>query len=200
MTIEHSLLTGASLHEPKGVAAAAANKVYVSNGVGSGTWTTITNPFGSGLLHVRDEVSSGTAPATITPANTWNTRRLQTVKTNEVVGSALSSNQLTGLTSGTYYLDGWSDGYFTSTGTGVLKLRIRNITAGTTLIVGDQAAAATVAASAQTVTSHISGRFTLAATSTIELQAYTSQACVGGNPLSSGEVEVYTDLKIWKIS
>ena len=35
---EHRNLTGASLHEPKGVAAAAANGVYVANGAGSGSW------------------------------------------------------------------------------------------------------------------------------------------------------------------
>ena len=34
----HSALTGADLHEPKGVAAAAAGKVYLSNGLGSGSW------------------------------------------------------------------------------------------------------------------------------------------------------------------
>lgn len=36
--VQHASLTGANLHEPKGVDAAAANKVYVSDGVGSGTW------------------------------------------------------------------------------------------------------------------------------------------------------------------
>jgi hypothetical protein len=35
---EHSTLTGSDLHEPKGVAAASANTVYVANGSGSGTW------------------------------------------------------------------------------------------------------------------------------------------------------------------
>lgn len=34
----HSTLTGTDLHEPKGVAAAAANLVYMSNGSGSGSW------------------------------------------------------------------------------------------------------------------------------------------------------------------
>lgn len=38
----HSTLTGADLHEPKGVAAASANAVYVANGAGSGTWQTLT--------------------------------------------------------------------------------------------------------------------------------------------------------------
>lgn len=39
MAKEHRTLTGAELHEPKGVAAAAAGQVYVANGAGSGTWT-----------------------------------------------------------------------------------------------------------------------------------------------------------------
>lgn len=35
----HSALTGADLHEPKGVAAATSGQVYVANGAGSGAWT-----------------------------------------------------------------------------------------------------------------------------------------------------------------
>lgn len=38
----HATLTGASLHEPKGVATATANTVYVADGAGSGTWQTLT--------------------------------------------------------------------------------------------------------------------------------------------------------------
>ncbi len=34
----HSSLTGADLHEPKGVDAATVNTVYVADGSGSGTW------------------------------------------------------------------------------------------------------------------------------------------------------------------
>lgn len=34
----HSNLTGSDLHEPKGVASAAEGKVYVADGVGSGSW------------------------------------------------------------------------------------------------------------------------------------------------------------------
>lgn len=35
---DHSTLTGAELHEPKGVSLASANTVYVANGSGSGSW------------------------------------------------------------------------------------------------------------------------------------------------------------------
>ena len=36
--VQHSSLTGTDLHEPKGVAAATNNSVYVANGSGSGSW------------------------------------------------------------------------------------------------------------------------------------------------------------------
>lgn len=36
--VAHSTLTGADLHEPKGVASASAGTVYVANGAGSGVW------------------------------------------------------------------------------------------------------------------------------------------------------------------
>lgn len=35
----HASLTGADLHEPKGVAAATNGQVYVANGAGSGSWS-----------------------------------------------------------------------------------------------------------------------------------------------------------------
>lgn len=38
----HVNLTGANLHESKGVATAAANSVYIADGAGSGAWTTST--------------------------------------------------------------------------------------------------------------------------------------------------------------
>ena len=37
----HADLTGADLHEPKGAAAAASGTVYVSDGAGSGSWTSL---------------------------------------------------------------------------------------------------------------------------------------------------------------
>ena len=38
---EHNTLTGASLHEPKGAAAASANTVYQADGAGSGSWAKV---------------------------------------------------------------------------------------------------------------------------------------------------------------
>lgn len=36
--VEHSTLTNAEIHEPKGVSAASEGQVYIANGLGSGTW------------------------------------------------------------------------------------------------------------------------------------------------------------------
>lgn len=38
MTVQHKDLTGADLHEPKGVSGASSGTVYTANGAGSGSW------------------------------------------------------------------------------------------------------------------------------------------------------------------
>jgi hypothetical protein len=48
-SVQHSAITDPNVHEPKGVAAATVNKVYVSNGTGSGTWQKISPPQLAGL-------------------------------------------------------------------------------------------------------------------------------------------------------
>jgi hypothetical protein len=39
MAIQHRDIAEANLHEPKGISTAATGKVYVANGIGSGTWS-----------------------------------------------------------------------------------------------------------------------------------------------------------------
>ena len=65
--VAHSNLTSANLHEPKGVAAASANTIYVANGAGSGTWqalsiavldSTFKNTNKVFLTYVIDDVST----------------------------------------------------------------------------------------------------------------------------------------------
>jgi len=48
-SVQHSAITDPNIHEPKGVAAATVNKVYVSNGSGSGTWQKISPPQLAGI-------------------------------------------------------------------------------------------------------------------------------------------------------
>ena len=46
---EHSALTGASLHEPKGVATAASGEVYIADGSGSGAWTALNTDYSTSV-------------------------------------------------------------------------------------------------------------------------------------------------------
>ena len=52
--VEHSTLTTTDLHEPKGIAAATNNKVYVANGSGSGSWLPRTHT----LFTTKENVSN----------------------------------------------------------------------------------------------------------------------------------------------
>lgn len=72
MTTAHASLTGAELHEPKGVAAASAKTVYVANGSGSGSWTTLdyaTLPNGTVLQHQYTAVETRTSTTSVIPTD-----------------------------------------------------------------------------------------------------------------------------------
>lgn len=226
--VEHSILTGSDLHEPKGVAAAAANRVYVSNGAASGSWTTVPAAaiaaagvlvFQGQLYHIIDERSSGTTGDLLT-SSTWNTRTLQTEKTDDL-GITTSGNQIS-LVAGTYWIEAEAVTYFQGSSepgginTIINKLRLRNVTDSTTLLSGlaqkwrvADDGGGNRQAIEQTFTSQIRGRFTLAGTKSIELQNWVVTALTGttlsivtrgGFAVSSGENEVYADVKIWKIA
>ena len=59
MAVEHSTLTTTDLHEPKGVAAANADEVYVADGAASGAWTAHDN-FAYLTLQI-DDISSASS-------------------------------------------------------------------------------------------------------------------------------------------
>jgi len=60
MTIQHSLIADADLHEPKGVVSAASGKVYQANGSGSGTWV-----YPSGKVHAEIYIDAGATAQTL---------------------------------------------------------------------------------------------------------------------------------------
>lgn len=49
MSIEHKDIVDPDIHEPKGIAAASANRVYVADGAGSGTWDQVDSSALKGL-------------------------------------------------------------------------------------------------------------------------------------------------------
>ena len=166
---------------------------------GDGAWATPSSGAAAQLLHVREEQTSGTAAAGTITVDTWVTRTLNTTKTNDISGASLASNQIT-LPTGTYEIDGLSVAYYCHTH----QARLRNITAGTTLIVGTTSQSTRIATSADAALndhSLLRGRFTLAASSVLEVQHNADHASgTWGQPGSRGEVEVYADIMIRKIS
>tara|TARA_R110001606_G_scaffold270823_1_gene419359 strand:+ start:5469 stop:5939 length:471 start_codon:yes stop_codon:yes gene_type:complete len=56
--VNHSSLTDPYIHEPKGAATAAAGRVYVANGTGSGAWTAKETLVGEILSGYLDDVST----------------------------------------------------------------------------------------------------------------------------------------------
>lgn len=204
MAVEHSTLTGSSLHEPKGVAAAAANRVYVSDGAGSGSWATVGNSvlateakaFQSGLLHIQDQKAPGTEGGTFTAA-AWQTRDLNTVVTNEISGASLGSNQIT-LPVGTYWIEASAPGNQVNGH----KIGIRNVTDATEAVI--EGTSAYSASGLDTNNrSFLSGRLTIGGTKIISLRhiSESTKSTNGfGEDTNTSASEIYADIKIWKIA
>lgn len=83
IAIEHRDLPESGLHEPKGVSLAASNRVYISDGAGSGAWSlvdadalqgTINNGAAAGLRLITD--GSGGLSTEPTPASSFGTMNL----------------------------------------------------------------------------------------------------------------------------
>lgn len=141
---------------------------------------------------IRHSVTSGTDGGTLT-ASTWLTRPCAEVTDADGILS-VASNQLT-LAAGTYRVRITATGY--SMG-GRVGTRLRNVTDGTTLLVGSQGYAVD-----SQWTAEVAGQFTVAAAKALEIQHWTgvTQSANGmGAAVASGEVEVYMVGEIWKVA
>jgi hypothetical protein len=124
----------------------------------------------------------------------WQTRPLNIKKIDTSNLVSLSSNQVT-FTAGTYYCQATAPAFAANSH----KLRLRNVTDGVTLIVGNSE----YGNSTYWVhnTARLVGQFTITSAKALELQHYitTARATDGlGTYTNSGEVEVYAILECWK--
>lgn len=157
------------------------------------------NPFGLQLGHYRDVQTSGTAGATYS-SGAWRTVRLNTAVTTEISGISLSSNQLTSVPAGTYYVRAISPFTSTSGATDfVAQGRIQNITDTSTILLGINTGNGGSGETLKYGHVFVEGRFTLAATKTIEFQFQGTTACTGGKPGSFGS-EIYANIFLWKVA
>lgn len=104
-TVQHSALTDPNLHEPKGVSTAAAGKVYVANGSGSGAWAyPAGHAYGDMYItgsSTAQTLSAASAKAKLNPTGAWTANGYQAVTIDATNG------QITVLQGGIYQLDFW---------------------------------------------------------------------------------------------
>ena len=151
--------------------------------------------FGSALLHVRDEKSAGTAGGDANNGS-FQTRTLNTVKTNEISGASLASNQIT-LPTGTYYIYASGSAFQVQ----AHKMKLRNVTDSSDTLLGTSVFS--TAAYEGKMQSMVIGRFTIASQKVFELQhrvADTKTTNGFGIASNFSVTEVYADVQIWKIA
>lgn len=158
--------------------------------LGSGDLTISTSTL---YLHVRDEKASGSDGGTFT-GGAWQTRTLNTVKTNSIPSASVASSQIT-LPAGTYRIQARAPCLTVD----AHKTRLQNITDTSTVAIGsvEYAASSTV-----TSASWLTATFTIAGTKVFELQHYSSGTGTttgfGRAYSAPGVVEVYAEVLITK--
>jgi len=156
-------------------------------------WGDAGGKFESALLHIIHEDGDATSGGTAT-SGSWQTGKLNTIKTNEITSASLSSNVIS-LPAGNYYLIG--EMFLTNIGYG--QSRLRDTTNSTTLVVGNNIYTEAYAGGI----SNCIGRFTLSGTANIEFQYYVattySSTGQGFHTPGSGEVNRWKNVQIWKI-
>lgn len=99
MAIEHRDLPESGLHEPKGVSLAASNRVYISDGAGSGAWAPVDADALQGTLSNSDAASlrvvtdgSGGFSTEATPASSFGTMNLTNNTTAKTLTAAADTS------------------------------------------------------------------------------------------------------------
>lgn len=137
--VSHSTLTGADLHEPKGVSGAASGTVYIANGSGSGSWGSIATSLNfTGMIadFVTPTAPTGWLECTGAAVSRTTYSDLFTVQTIQQSGTRTSGSAvITGLSSTTNIKSGYKVG-----GTG--------ITNGSTVVSVDSGSQITISANA----------------------------------------------------
>ena len=150
--------------------------------------------FGTKLIHVQDEKAQNTAGGTFT-SGAWRTRDLNTVKTNEITGASLASNQIT-LPAGTYYCEASAPTFRANQ----MQIRLYDITGSVVLALGTSTYSGSTTEA--TPVSLIAERFTLSVESVVELQhqCQNTQATNGLGVPANLATEVYASIRIWKVA
>lgn len=153
---------------------------------GAAPKTVLNKPF----MHVQDQKPNGTAGDAVSIGD--NGRDLTTVLVNNIPGSSLGTNTVT-LPAGKYYVECSAVGY--SATISYLRMYLRD-TVGTTILSSNSER---VEGDSNSV--GFNGEVTLNTVTTLEVVDWRQLASASGKgaPTSSGDVEVYADLRIWQL-
>lgn len=145
---------------------------------------------------VRDEKTATTQGGDPSGSGSWIKRTLNTVHHDAEDILTLASDQVT-LDAGEYVCRARAPFYKSAR----VKIRLRNVTDGTTVLVGDSAY--TGAGIENQTYATLSGRFTIAASKALELQYWIGNDPGDGNGLGvssdTDEIEIYSVAEFWKI-
>jgi len=153
----------------------------------------------SPMMHVQDQKASGTSSQAIVVSSD-NIRELSsTPVTNEIVGASISSNLIT-LPSGVYYIEANAAAQGYNSGTLETQLKVKN--GSEVLLSGETVSELSPASRTSRNSVSVSGNISLSVgTSSISLSQWMGAAAGSsfGSVISSGDNEVYSDLKIWQL-
>lgn len=190
------LITWDASGSPATVGVGTAGQVLTSNGAGAAPTMQDAASGALDYLHIREEQTSGTSAGTSTSA-TVHTRVLNTVKTNTITGASLATNKIT-LPAGTYLVKARAPAY-SSNANNAHKAYLYNTDDTADVLVGSNAVTYYLGIQND---AFVAGRFTLAAEKDIELRHYITTGTVTyglGVATSTGQVEVYAEIEIWKV-
>lgn len=148
-----------------------------------------------GYVRLQDQKASGTHGGT-NSASAWNTRTLNTKTDDTLAECLLVSNQFL-LLPGTYLAKAKS----VLVNSGRSRIRIQNVTDGVTLALGLNCY---VFAGGDGIPAYLTDVFTVAGSKWLELQ-YRTEGSDGqpyglGFASSFGEVEVYSEVELWRLT
>lgn len=111
MTIEHKNIADPNIHEPKGVAAASAQQVYLADGIGSGSWQdTLTSVHGEMTIDGgTTAISTSAATDSTLATDTDYTKVTADWTAGHLRNITFNTDELVVPVDGDYYISFWAD-------------------------------------------------------------------------------------------
>jgi hypothetical protein len=168
------------------------------------SWVNLESSSGSQVFAFLTDVRASTTTTPASAATTWNVRNLNTLV--DPSGIVLNPASFTGtggtnttitLGAGTYLIE--ADCVATQANVNGLKVRFRNTSDNTTPIVGESGYQNAFSGTLGFLAS-LKGQFTIAASKNFQLQYYTTAVGTNVAMTNTSEVEIFSSVKIIKVS